>query len=86
MRTVRTVRTVRWVQSVRVAPPERPCQAADVTSAACHITQTKPPQDASDIKSRTQRAMTVSLACSGNVLGCLFVLVKQAVVSGCAYR
>jgi len=37
-----------------------PHQAAVVSSAACHITQTNPPHDASDIKSRTQRAMTAS--------------------------
>ena len=33
-------------------------QAAEVSSAACHITQTTPPHDASDTASRTQRAMT----------------------------
>ena len=51
-------------------------QTAEVISAACHITQTKPPHDASDNVSRTQRAMTASLACSAYVLCCGFVLVK----------
>lgn len=51
-------------------------QTPVVSSAACHITQTKPPHDASDNPSRTQRAITASLACSGNVLCCCFVLVK----------
>ena len=37
-----------------------PCQAAEVISAACQIIQTKPPHDASDNISRTQRAMTAS--------------------------
>lgn len=37
-----------------------PHQAAVVSSAACHITQTKPPHDASDNASRTQRAMMAS--------------------------
>lgn len=36
------------------------CQAAVVISAACHTTHTKPPHDASDNVSRTQRAMTSS--------------------------
>ena len=69
-------------QILEFAEPDRwtvrPPQAAAVISAACHITQTKPPHDASDNASRTQRAMTASLACSGNVLCCRFVPVKLA--------
>ena len=57
------------VQGDLRAPPH---QAAEVSSAACHITQTKPPHDASDNASRTQRAMTASPL---RVPGMFYVLV-----------
>src|SRR3989344_872053 len=54
-------------------------QAAGSVSAACHMTQTTPPHEASDSRSLIQRAMTVlPVACSGYVLCSCCVLVKSA--------
>ena len=53
-------------------------QAAGRISAACHITHTTPPHEASDSSSLIQRAMTaLPVACSGYVLCSCLVLVKR---------
>jgi len=55
----------------------RPETTHCASNAACQTIQTKPPQDASDSSSLTQRDIALSpVACSGNVLCSIFVLVN----------